>query len=144
MKMERRIPSVLLGVSVALVLLIATPAHAQPAPAVLSDVTVSSQPDAVTVYVKTSREPQYHAELIDGPNRLVIDLDNTVYAWRKTPLTVGADPVKQIRGSQYRKGVAPVGFELTRNVGYALPEEDGVLPIIIPTAQEEASQPKPP
>src|SRR5260370_22314174 len=117
MKMERRIPIVLVAVSVALVLLIATPAQAQTAPAVLSDVTVSSQPDAVTVYVKTSREPQYHAELIDGPNRLVIDLDNTVYAWRKTPLTVGADPVQQIRGSQYLNGVSRVGLELPPNVG---------------------------
>src|SRR5713226_5195546 len=144
MNTERRIPIVLVAVSVALVLLVAAPAQAQTAPAVLSDVTVSSQPDAVTVYVKTSREPQYHAELIDGPNRLVIDLDNTVYAWRKTPLTVGADPVKQIRGSQYRKGVARVVFELTRNVGYAIREEDDGLAIIIPTAQVAAAQPKPP
>src|SRR5260370_29025234 len=133
MNTERRIPIVLVAVSVALVPLVATPAQAQTAPAVLSDVTVSSQPDAVTVYVKTSREPQYHAELIDGPNRLVIDLDNTVYAWRKTPLTVGADPGKQIRGSQYRNGVARVVFELTRTLGDPIRPRDAAPALHIPT-----------
>ncbi|MBI5628528.1 MAG: AMIN domain-containing protein [Candidatus Rokubacteria bacterium] len=105
MKPERRIPILLLAVSVALLLLVPTaPAKAQ---TVLSDVTVTSQPDALTVHVKTSREPKYRAELIDAPNRLVVDLEDAVYAWRKTPLSVGPDPLKQIRGSQYRKGVAP-------------------------------------
>jgi type IV pilus assembly protein PilQ len=140
MKTERRILIVLAAVSVALMLLGSpTPVQAQTAPSVLSDVTVSSQPDSVTVFVKTSREPKYRAELIDAPKRLVVDLEDTVYGWRKTPLAVGADPLKQIRGSQYRKGVARVVFELTRNVGYAIREEDDGLAIVIPTAQVGAA-----
>src|SRR5256885_5447012 len=102
MKMRRRIPIVLVAVGLTWALLAPVSSEAQTTPTVLSDVTVTSQPDSVTVHVKTSREPQYRAELIDSPSRLVIDLDNTVYAWRKTPLPVGTDPVKQIRGSQYR------------------------------------------
>jgi type IV pilus secretin PilQ/predicted competence protein len=142
MKMRRRIPIVLVAVGLSSALLAPAPSKAQTTPTVLSDVTVSSQPDSVTVHVKTSREPKYRAELLDSPSRLVIDLDNTVYAWRKTPLPVGADPVKQIRGSQYRKGVARVVFELTRNVGYAIREEADGLAIVIPTAPVTAAAPQ--
>src|SRR3990167_10303918 len=98
MNTRRRIPGVLLAVSFALVPLAPTVARAQSEPARLSDVTVTSQPDAVTVLVKTSREPKYTAELIDGPTRLVVDLEDTQNAWRKTPLAVGMEPLKQIRG----------------------------------------------
>lgn len=135
MKSERRIPIALAAVNVALLLLVPmAPARAQTAQTVLSDVTVTSQPDALTVHVKTSREPQYRAELIGAPTRLVVDLEDAVYAWRKTPLAVGTEPLKQIRGSQYRKGIARVVFDLTRNVGYAIREEEDGLAIVIPTA----------
>ena len=77
------------------------PAGAQTAPAVkLSEVTVATQPDTVTVFVKTSGAAKYQAELIDTPARLVVDFEDTTYGWRKTPLTVSAGPLKQIRGSQ--------------------------------------------
>src|SRR5947207_1244895 len=141
MKMRRRIPIVLVAVGLTWALLAPVPSEAQTTPTVLGDVTVTSQPDSVTVHVKTSREPQYRAELIDSPSRLVIDLDNTVYAWRKTPLPVGTDPVKQIRGSQYRKGVARVVFELTRSIGYAIREEEDGLAIVVPTAPVTAAAP---
>src|SRR3990172_8359610 len=124
MKSERRIPIALVALNVALLLLVPiAPAKAQTALTVLSDVTVTSQPDALTVHVKTSREPKYRAELIDTPSRLIVDLEDAVYAWRKTPLAVGAEPLRQIRGSQYRKGIARVVFELRRDVGYAIREE---------------------
>jgi len=126
---------VLVALNLALLLLVPiAPAKAQTAQTVLSDVTVTSQPDALTVHVKTSREPRYRAELIDTPSRLVVDLEDAVYAWRKTPLAVGAEPLRQIRGSQYRKGIARIVFELSRDVGYAIREESDGLAIIIPTA----------
>src|SRR3990170_1104801 len=135
MKALRRIPGLLLASSVALALAApAATAQAQTEPARLSDVTVSSQPDAVTVFVKTSREPRYNAELIDGPVRLVVDLADTVYSWRKTPLPVGVGPLRQIRGSQWRKGISRVVFDMTRKTGYAIREEADGLAIVIPTA----------
>src|SRR3989304_6195907 len=135
MKALRRIPGLLLASSVALALAApAATAQAQTEPAHLSDVTVSSQPDAVTVFVKTSREPRYNAELIDGPVRLVVDLADTVYSWRKTPLPVGVGPLRQIRGSQWRKGISRVVFDMTRKTGYAIREEADGLAIVIPTA----------
>src|SRR5215831_11023832 len=133
MNVERRIP-MLVVVSLALVLLASTGAYAQNDAARLSDVTVTPNQDSVTVFVKTSREAQYKADLVDSPSRLVIDLENTVYAWRKTPLNVGKDPVKQVRGSQYRQGVARVVLDLSRAVGYAIREESDGLAIVIPTA----------
>jgi type IV pilus assembly protein PilQ len=139
MNAERRIPIVLVVVSLALVLLVPTGPWAQTDPARLSDVTVTPHKDSVTVFVKTSREPQYKADLVDSPSRLVIDLENTVYAWRKTPLNVGKDPVKQVRGGQYRQGVARLVLDLSRSVGYAIREESDGLAIVIPTAAPPVS-----
>src|SRR5215475_8492451 len=84
----------------------------------LRDISVTTQPDSVTIVVKATGEVKYHADLVDSPYRLVLDFEDTSYGWRKTPLTVEAEPVKQIRGSQYRRGVARVVLELTRKVGY--------------------------
>ena len=143
MNVERRILIVLVVVSLALMFLVPTSTWAQTEPVRLSDVTVTPHPDSVTVFVKTSREAQYTADLVDSPSRLVIDLENTVYAWRKTPLTVGKDPVKQIRGGQYRQGVARVVLDLSRTVGYAIREESDGLAIVIPTAAPPAAAPAP-
>src|SRR4030095_4273086 len=133
MNVDRRIPKVLMVVSLALLLLVPAGSGAQTEPGRLSDVTVSSQKDTVTVFVKTSREPQYKADLVDSPTRLVVDLEDTVYAWRKTPLNVGKDPVKQIRGGQYRQGVARVVLDLSRSVGYAIRQGRDGLAIVVPT-----------
>ena len=103
-------------------------------PTELRDVSVSTQPDAVTIVVKTTGEVKYQAEMVDRPDRLVLDFSNTSYGWRKTPLNVETDPLKQIRGSQYRRGVARIVLELTRKVGYAIREEPDGLAIVIPTA----------
>jgi type IV pilus assembly protein PilQ len=100
----------------------------------LRDVSVTTQPDAVMITVKTTGEVKYRAELVDRPYRLVLDFDDTSYGWRKTPLAVEPEPLKQIRGSQYRRGVARVVVELTRKVGYAIREERDGLAIVIPTS----------
>src|SRR5258705_8837267 len=120
MNADRRIPIVLVAVSLALMLLVPMDGRAQTEPARLSDVTVTPQSDSVTVFVKTSREAQYRADLVDSPSRLVIDLENTIYAWRKTPLTVGKDPVRQVRGGQYRQGLPPVPLNLAHPVRSAI------------------------
>jgi type IV pilus secretin PilQ/predicted competence protein len=105
-----------------------------PAGVELRDVSVTTQPDSVTILVKTTGEVKYQAELVDSPYRLVLDFDDTSYGWRKTPLAVEAEPLRQIRGSQYRRGIARVVLELTRKVGYAIREENDGLAIVIPTA----------
>jgi type IV pilus assembly protein PilQ len=115
-------------------------AHAASPRGRLSDVTVSSEAETVTVTVKTSGPARYQADLIDGPARLVVDLEDTAYGWRRTPLDVaGTPPLRQIRGSQYRAGVARVVVELTRKVGYVIREEPDGLAITIPTAARGAA-----
>jgi type IV pilus secretin PilQ/predicted competence protein len=134
---KRRVGIVRRAFAVAWLLLlpIGAVADAQSPPGIeLRDVTVTTQPDSVTIVVKTTGEVKYQAELVDHPYRLVLDFDDTSYAWRKTPLAVAAEPLKQIRGSQYRRGVARVVVELTRKVGYAIREENDGLAIVIPTA----------
>src|SRR2546430_2149516 len=92
-----RIPLLLVAISLAVVLPIpARPVAAQTPPTVLSNVPVSSQADAINIFVKTSREPKYRAELIDSPRRLIIDLEGTVYGWRRGPLAIGIDPLTLI------------------------------------------------
>src|SRR5713226_6228393 len=100
----------------------------------LKQVAVEHQPDATIVHVTTSGAAKYHAEFMDSPNRLVVDLEDTVYAWRKAPLSVSEAPVKEIRGSQYRKGVARLVIEFTRKVGYAIREDEDGLTIVVARA----------
>jgi type II secretory pathway component HofQ len=93
----------------------------------VDDVEVRSHTDETIVRIRTSATAKYRSELIDGPARLVVDLDETVYAWRRTPLRVARDPLREIRGSQYRKGVSRVVLELTRPAPYEIRETvDGV------------------
>jgi len=98
----------------------------------LKQVAVEHQPDATIVHITTSGAAKYHAEFMDSPSRLVVDLEDTVYAWRKTPLPVTEAPVKEIRGSQYRRGVARLVVEFTRKVGYAIREDKDGLTIVVP------------
>src|SRR5262249_25199071 len=105
----------------------------------LKDVAVEHQPDATIVHITTAGAAKYHAEFMDSPNRLVVDLEDTVYAWRKAPLPVTEAPVKQIRGAQYRKGVARLVIEFTRKVGYAIREDEDGLTIVVPRQVADAS-----
>ncbi len=142
-------------VACVVLLLFALPAVGEAAPppspdltsARLADVAIRHQPDATIVHVKTVGAARYRAELIDSPDRLVIDLEDTVYGWRKTPLVVDRAPVKAIRGSQYRRGVARLVLEFTHKVGYALREDADGLSIVIPAGtpapESAASQPTP-
>ncbi len=88
------------------------------APVELIDVTVQSRSDGVRVDVKTSGPPRYRSELMDGPYRLVLDFEDTLYHWTVGPLAIDIDPVKTIRGGQFRANVARLVIELTREVPY--------------------------
>ena len=77
-------------------------AQGQPgdSPVKLAAITVDAG-NVTTVQIKTSGAAKYHAELIDTPTRLVIDLDNTVYVPQKAP-AVSGNPIKAIRASQFK------------------------------------------
>jgi type IV pilus assembly protein PilQ len=98
-------------------------------PVQLKDVTIERAFDGAAVTVKTSGPAQYEAKLIDSPTRLVIDISGTTYSSPKSRWMSGVDPIKEVRGSQWRKGVARVVVEMTRNdVGYRIEETpDGLV-----------------
>lgn len=96
----------------------------------LEDVSIIAQGDQVVVRLKTSQLRRYRADLIDTPYRLVLDLEDTTYAWRTTPLVTTAGPLVQIRGGQYRKDVARVVLELRSRVPYSVREEGNSLLVV--------------
>ncbi len=131
------------GVAILLLLPVGQQATAQSGPATrLSNIKVTTQEDTATIFVKTSTPPKYQADLIDSPTRLVIDFEDTEYAWRKTPLALSPAPLKLVRGSQYKKDTARVVVEFTRKVGYAIREDDNGLSIVIPTGASAATPAK--
>lgn len=125
-------------------------AVAEPAAATvrLTDVRVERQGDAVTVEITTSGAPKFRSELRGGPFRLVLDFEDATYAWARAPVAAGADPVKELRGSQYRKGIARVVIELARKVPYTLEPHAAGLRVVFgapkASAAAPATRPSPP
>jgi len=104
----------------------------------LTDVSVGTRDDATTVTVKTSAAPKYHAALID-PRRLVIDFADTQYEWKKTPQPGTADPIKEIRGSQFKKGVSRLVVQLARPARYVVEENSDGIVILLDGARPDGT-----
>jgi AMIN domain len=128
-----------------LVALLAMPgaARGQAEPVELTEAVLVERQGAVEVWVRLSRQARYQSELIDTPHRLVLDFEDTAYRWANQPVPVAADPVRQLRGSQYRKGVARLVIELERKVAYTIDVDREGLRIVLPR-EETAVVAKPP
>jgi len=108
-------------------------------PVQLKDVSIDRASEGASVTVKTSGPAQYEAKLIDSPTRLVIDVSGATYSSAKSRWTSGVDPVKEVRGSQWRKGIARIVVEMTRNdVGYRIDETPDGLVVAIESKPETA------
>ena len=107
----------------------------------LTGVRVERRGDAVTVEITTSGAPKFRSELMGGPFRLVLDFEDATYAWAKTRVAVGTDPVKELRGSQYRKGIARVVIELASRTPYALEPHAAGLRVIFGAPKASAAAP---
>jgi type IV pilus assembly protein PilQ len=108
-------------------------------PVQLKDVSIDRASEGASVTVKTSGPAQYEAKLIDSPTRLVIDVSGATYGSAKSRWTSGVDPVKEVRGSQWRKGIARIVVEMTRNdVGYRIDETPDGLVVAIQSKPETA------
>src|SRR5205807_3261143 len=71
----------------------------------------------------------------------VIDLDDTLNAVAQTPATPGADPIKQIRASQFKPDVTRVVIEFTRKVAYRIrATPNGITVTLSPPAPPVAAQ----
>jgi hypothetical protein len=116
----------------------APPPSVAPTLVELTEATIVERETAVEIWVRLSREARYQSELMDSPYRLVLDFDDTAYRWVKYAVPVVADPVRQLRGSQYRKGVARLVIELQRKVAYTIDADREGLRIVIPRAEASA------
>jgi len=108
-------------------------------PVQLKDVSIDRASEGASVTVKTTGPAQYEAKLIDSPTRLVIDVSGATYSSAKSRWTSGVDPVKEVRGSQWRKGIARIVVEMTRNdIGYRIDETSDGLVVAIESKPETA------
>jgi type IV pilus secretin PilQ/predicted competence protein len=106
----------------------------------LKGVSIERQAEGVTVTVKTSAPVVYETKVIDSPTRLIIDMAGTTYALSKARWVAGMDPVKEVRGSQWKRGTARIVVELTRKVGYRIDETaEGLVVVLEPSASSETS-----
>ncbi len=114
------------------------------APVQLKSISVERQADGVTVLVTMSGSAKYQASLIDGPHRLVIDMPGATYAASRAIVKSDGDPVREVRGSQWRAGTARVVVELTRKVGYRIEERpEGLAIVLAPGGTAQADKPLP-
>src|SRR5215470_2681360 len=108
----------------------------------VSSVSVDKVAEGVAVRIKTSGPTKYQSSFIDSPNRLVIDLQGTTYTWNRPILKSDAEPVREIRSSQFRIGITRVVVELTRKVGYRIDEDpDGLAVVLEPAGTAQADKP---
>ena len=90
-------------------------------------VTVERQDEALIVRLQTSRTPKYIVTTLAAPERIVVDLEGAHHAWRG-PLTGNPEPIREIRGSQWKPTTARVVVELSRPSGYSIEERpDGLV-----------------
>ena len=118
-------------------------ARAQGPPAELTEVTVIEREAAVEVWVRLSRAAKYQSELMDGPWRLVLDFENTAYRWTARPVPAPVDPVRELRGSQYRQGMARLVIELQRKTAYTIEQDREGLRIVLPREGAAGAAPAP-
>jgi type IV pilus assembly protein PilQ len=108
----------------------------------VTSLSVDRVSDGVTVRIRTSGPVKYQSSFIDSPNRLVVDLPGATYAWNKATLKSDTEPVRQVRGSQFSRGVARVVVDLSRKVGYRIDEDaDGLLIVLEPAGTAQADKP---
>jgi type IV pilus assembly protein PilQ len=108
----------------------------------LREVSVEPLKEGIAVLIKTTGAAAYQTAMIDTPTRLIIDLESTDYGWRRGPLTVAMEPLRSIRGSQFKKGVARVVLELSKVVGYRIDDgPEGITVLLespVPSPRAEA------
>jgi type IV pilus assembly protein PilQ len=108
----------------------------------VTSLSVERVSDGVAVRIKTSGPAKFQSSFIDTPNRLVVDLPGATYTWSKTTVNSDVEPVRQVRGSQWKGSVARVVVELTRKVGYRIDADaDGLRIVLEPAGTAQADKP---
>ena len=106
-------------------------------------IQIAEVPQGLAVSIGTSGPLRYQASLIEAPSRIVIDLAGD-YAAGKARWTQTPDPIKEIRGSQWKPGTARVVVELTQPVRHRIEEGATGLTLIIETPGGRKAEPSRP
>ena len=131
------------GLAIAVSLAVAGVGSSQTTEVQLKDVSIERAFDGAAVTVKTTGPAQYEAKLIDSPTRLVIDLTGATYGSPRVRWTSGVEPVKEVRGSQWRKGIARIVVEMTKaDVGYRIDETPDGLVVSVESSNPRSSEAK--
>jgi type IV pilus assembly protein PilQ len=104
------------------------------APMQLKDVKVAELPQSVTVTLETSGPTRYQATVIEAPTRIVIDMNGAYMAPRRR-WTPAPEPIREIRGSQWKPDTARLVVELTRPVAYRIQEGPSGLSIVLESSK---------
>ena len=108
----------------------------------VTSLSVNRLADGVTVRIKTSGPAKYQSSFIDSPSRVVIDLPGVTYAWNRTTLNSDSEPVRQVRGGQWKSSTTRVVVELSRKVGYRIDADaEGLLIVLEPAGTAQAEKP---
>jgi hypothetical protein len=97
----------------------------------MTDVEVDLKEQVVSVHVKISGTPRYHVLSLEGPPRVVIDIQETSFAWRSARGGAYPPPIREIRGSQWKPGVSRVVLELTHRAEYRVEERSDGLVVLL-------------
>src|SRR5262245_25884072 len=109
---------------------LAQAAEAPGQPREIKDVKVEQQPTGVAVTLATTGQPRYETALIESPTRLVIDIGGK-FASTRSRWTSMPEPIKEIRGSQFKAGTARLVVELNRKATYRIEESPHGLTVLI-------------
>src|SRR5262249_40347672 len=99
-------------------------------PRELRDVKIEQRGSSVAVTVAMSGQPKYETTMLAAPTRRVIDANGT-FASPRSRWTGTPEPLKEIRGSQFKPGTARLVVELNRKVGYRVEEGTQGLTVLI-------------
>ena len=101
-------------------------------PGRVEQVTVSSGEHGPEIQIRTSRPLRYRSQVIVGtPQRLVLDFEEARFAWRDSPLRPESGPVAEIRGSQFRAGVARIVIALEQALPHIIDGTPDGLRVVI-------------
>ncbi|MGH7355302.1 MAG: AMIN domain-containing protein [Candidatus Rokuibacteriota bacterium] len=115
----------------------------------LTDVSVVGGTQAVEVRLKLSGRAVPKTMLLEQPWRLVLDFHGVEFRWRRTPISVGGNLIREVRGSQYENGAARVVIQLTRSASWVVDRTPDGLRVTLsetgrPAPPSKAGAPRPP
>jgi len=99
------------------------------------DVAVERRVNALVVNVATTAAPTYDVLVLDSPARIAIDMSGTFAAPRSRWTTMG-EPIREIRGSQFKPGTARLVIELTRKLDYRIEPGRTGLSVVLGAAPD--------